>query len=171
MLNIQLSKFNLNFFFFLKKKKNFSNSNLSIPFFFLSRYRVEIFSPPYLFSGIPRPTIISLETLPIDQRINIYYDQVVTMIVQIKGTNTPSVKVSLIHHGFITHSQNFSQRYVFLDIENFYADSTNPEQYILTVRMPPNPTIIAPGPSYLYVFNYDSPPTSGAHVLLGAKTA
>jgi len=136
-----------------------------------TEYRVERFSPPYLFSGIPRPNIVSLETYPINQNIiNVYYDQVVTMVVQIKGQN-PIVKAAIVHHGFITHSQNFSQRYVYLDIENFYSDNSAPEQYIITVKLPPNPTIISPGPSYLYVFNQNSPPVSGVHVLLGTKTA
>jgi hypothetical protein len=137
-------------------------------FFFSSRYRVEIFYPPYLYTQTPRPNIISLQTLPIDQnRITVNYGQEVTMVIQVKSNGTPpSMKAAIIHHGFITHSQNFSQRYVYLEITNFWADSTAADQYILTLKLPPNPTIISPGPSYLYVFNGDAPPVTGVQVLL-----
>ncbi|GBB84716.1 hypothetical protein RclHR1_01130011 [Rhizophagus clarus] len=137
-----------------------------------TEYRVEIFTPPYLYTQIPRPHIISLQTTSIDNnRINVNYGQEVTMIVQIKSNGSPpSLKAAIIHHGFVTHSQNFSQRYVYLEITNFWYDSTTPDQYILTIKLPPNPTVIAPGPSYIYVFNYDSPPLSGAPVLLTQAT-
>ncbi|GBC09798.1 hypothetical protein RclHR1_09110005 [Rhizophagus clarus] len=133
-----------------------------------TEYRVEIFYPPYLYSQNPRPNIISLQTYPINQnRINVNYGQEVTMVVQIQSNGSPpSLKGCIIHHGFITHSQNMSQRYVYLEITNFWTDSTTANQYILTLKLPPNPTIIAPGPSYIYVFNGDSPPVSGVHVLL-----
>jgi len=133
-----------------------------------TEYRVESFSPPYLYSTIPRPNIVSFQSTSIgNNRINVNYGQEVTMVVQIKSDgNPPSLKASIIHHGFITHSQNFSQRYVYLEITKFSFDSTTADQYIVTLKLPPNPTIIAPGPSYIYVFNGDSPPVTGAHVLL-----
>ncbi|RIA99734.1 Copper radical oxidase [Glomus cerebriforme] len=133
-----------------------------------TEYRVEIFYPPYLYSTSPRPNIVSLENIQINtQRVPVKYGQEVTMIVQIAASGaTPNLKACIIHHGFITHSQNFSQRYVYLDILNFWSDLTTSNQYILTIKLPPNPTIIAPGPSYMYVFNEDSPPTSGVEVLL-----
>ncbi|CAB4380374.1 unnamed protein product [Rhizophagus irregularis] len=134
-----------------------------------TEYRVEIFYPPYLYSSTPRPNIISLQTSPINEnRIPVSYGQEVTMVIQVKsdGGNLPVLKACIIHHGFITHSQNFSQRYVYLEITNFWADSSAADQYILTIKLPPNPTIISPGPSYIYVFNGDAPPVSGAHVLL-----
>jgi hypothetical protein len=93
------------------------------------------------------------------------------MVVQVKSDGTlPNLKAAIIHHGFITHSQNFSQRYVYLEITNFWNDETTPGQYILTIKLPPNPTIIAPGPSYMYVFNNDAPPLTGAPVLLNQAT-
>ncbi|CAB4438937.1 unnamed protein product [Rhizophagus irregularis] len=134
-----------------------------------TEYRVEIFYPPYLYSSTPRPNIISLQTSPINEnRIPVSYGQEVTMVIQVKsdGGNQPVLKACIIHHGFITHSQNFSQRYVYLEITNFWADSSAADQYILTIKLPPNPTIISPGPSYIYVFNGDAPPVSGAQVLL-----
>ncbi|CAB4473854.1 galactose oxidase [Rhizophagus irregularis] len=138
-----------------------------------TEYRVEIFSPPYLFTQSSRPVIISLQSTQIDNnRINVNYGQEVTMVVQIKpdGT-TPSLKASIIHHGFITHSQNFSQRYVYLEITEMAADQTTADQYIVKLKLPPNPTIIAPGPSYIYVFNNDSPPQTGVPVLLSQAAA
>jgi hypothetical protein len=59
-----------------------------------------------------------------------------------------------------------SQRYVGLVINSATADSTTANQYLLSVTIPPNPTIIAPGPSYIYVLDGNSPCESGAEVLL-----
>ncbi|GBC01261.1 hypothetical protein RclHR1_04110013 [Rhizophagus clarus] len=134
---------------------------------FPTEYRVEIYSPPYIFSQ-NRPNILSLNSLQINQqRIQITYNQTVTLVVQINSANAPSLKASIIHHGFVTHSTNMNQRYVYLDIENSYESA--PNQYVLTVRIPPNPTIIAPGPHFIYVFNDDSPCVCGAEVLLNSQ--
>ncbi|RIA95662.1 Copper radical oxidase [Glomus cerebriforme] len=136
---------------------------------FPTEYRVEIYTPPYLYTNTPRPNIISLQSLPINQqRIKVFYDQTITLVVQIKSTD-PSLKAAIIHHGFVTHSTNMNQRYVYLEIENFFIDTSTADQYIVNVKLPPNPTIIAPGPHYIYVFNYDSPCVSGVDVLLNAQ--
>ncbi|CAI2179308.1 1780_t:CDS:2 [Funneliformis geosporum] len=136
-----------------------------------TEYRVEIFSPPYLFSNTPRPNIISLQTFEINkERIKVYYQQIVTLIVQVAG-GEPSFKASLIHHGFITHSQNMGQRFVWLDVVNVWMDTTVTDQYIVTVLLPPNSNIIAPGPSFIYLMNYDAPAYSGVEVLLNEQPA
>ncbi|PKY24809.1 galactose oxidase [Rhizophagus irregularis] len=137
---------------------------------FPTEYRVEIFYPPYPYSTIPRPTILSLESFPINQqRIKVSYNQVITLVIQLKSTDPPSLKATIIHHGFVTHSTNMNQRYVYLDIEDSYVDKSASDQYILTLRLPPNPTIIAPGPHYIYIFNYDAPCVSGVEVLLNSQ--
>jgi hypothetical protein len=91
------------------------------------------------------------------------------LVIQLKSSDPPVLKATIIHHGFVTHSTNMNQRYVYLNIEDSYADNSTPDQYILTLRLPPNPTIIAPGPSYIYIFNYDAPCVSGVEVLLNSQ--
>ncbi|CAG8537983.1 6706_t:CDS:2 [Funneliformis mosseae] len=143
--------------------------NVAIDVKYPTEYRVEIFSPPYLYTKTPRPNIISLQTFEINkERIKVYYQQMVTLIVQVAG-GSPKFTASLIHHGFITHSQNMGQRYVWLEVENVWTDSTANDQYIVTVKLPQNPTIIAPGPSFLYIMNNDAPCVSGAEILLNEQ--
>ena len=89
------------------------------------------------------------------------------MVVHIKSSDLqPSLKAAIIHHGFVTHSTNMNQRYVYLNIENFYPDESIADQYIVTLKLPPNPTIIAPGPHYIHLFNYNAPCVIGVDVLL-----
>ncbi|CAG8670770.1 2895_t:CDS:2, partial [Funneliformis mosseae] len=135
------------------------SSVVSLDIKFPTEYRVEIFTPPYLYTSTPRPNIISLQDIPTNQqRIPIFYDEVITMVVHIKSSDLqPSLKAAIIHHGFVTHSTNMNQRYVYLNIENFYPDESIADQYVVTLKLPPNPTIIAPGPHYIYLFNYNAP--------------
>src|ERR1051325_1366668 len=99
-------------------------------------------------------------------RIQVGYGQSVNLVVQFTTTNTPSFTAAIIHHGFITHSQNMGQRYVGLAISNAVFDSSAANQYILTVTLPPNPSIIAPGPHFIYVLGNNAPCVAGAEVLL-----
>lgn len=107
--------------------------------------------------------------MPINQnRIKVSYNQTVTVIIKSNSADT-SLKAAIIHHGFVTHSTNMNQRYVYLNIENSNPDQSASDQYVLTIRLPPNPTIIAPGPHYIYVFNNDAPCVSGVEVLLNSQ--
>lgn len=103
MLNFQLSEYLI---FFFKKKlvyfKKIKNSNLP-----LLRYRVESFSPPYIYATTPRPTIISLQSTSINNgRINVNYGQKVIMVIKVESNGTPpNLKaIIIIHRGFVhTH--------------------------------------------------------------------
>jgi hypothetical protein len=59
-------------------------------------------------------------------------------------------RVSLVAPGSTTHSQEFSQHVVYLVIES------RSEQY-LTLRMPPNPTIMIQGYHMLFLLDGDVP--------------
>ncbi|CAI2189951.1 1030_t:CDS:2 [Funneliformis geosporum] len=144
------------------------SNTVSLDVKFPTEYRVEIFTPPYLYTTTPRPNIISLQDLPINQqRIQVFYDEVITLVVQIESSDLlPILKAAIIHHGFVTHSTNMNQRYVYLDIESFYLDESVADQYIISLKLPPNPTIIAPGPHYIYILNHNAPCDSGVDVLL-----
>ena len=127
-----------------------------------------MFKPPYLLTGIPRPTIVSINGNAVsDARTPVNYNQQVILVVSLPaGTTNPSFTAAMIHLGFVTHSQNMGQRYVELQITQANFDSQNANQYILTLNTPPNPTIIAPGPHYIYILNNGSPCTRAIEVLL-----
>uniref|UniRef100_A0A1D1Y096 Galactose oxidase n=1 Tax=Anthurium amnicola TaxID=1678845 RepID=A0A1D1Y096_9ARAE len=135
---------------------------------FSTEYRAEKFTPPYLLTGVPRPTIVSINGNTVgDTRTPVGYNQQLIFVVSLpQGTTNPSFTSALIHLGFVTHSQNMGQRYVGLTISQAEFDSQNANQYILTLTTPPNPTIIAPGPHYIYILNNGSPCTRAVEVLL-----
>ncbi|PKC70137.1 galactose oxidase [Rhizophagus irregularis] len=131
-----------------------------------TEYRAEIFKPPYLLTDVPRPTILSLNGTNIaGNRITIGYNQPIVFVVSLTDPN-PSFTAAIMHLGFVTHSQSMGHRFVGLDISqaNFDAGATN--QYIVTLTTPPNPTIIAPGPHYIYILNNGAPCVRAAEVLL-----
>jgi hypothetical protein len=59
-----------------------------------------------------------------------------------------------------------SQRYVGLAVSNAAVDTSAANQYILSVTLPPNPTVIVPGPHFIYILGNDAPCEKGAEVLL-----
>src|SRR4051812_20938308 len=112
-----------------------------------------MFSPPYLQTGLTRPVITSVSgSTTLDTRITVAYKQAVEVKVT-KGQDNSFLTAALIHTGFITHSQSFSQRYVMCKVISAAYDPSNPNDVTLNVEMPPNPTILPPGPSYLYILD------------------
>jgi hypothetical protein len=96
-------------------------------------HRLELFSPPYLFSG-PRPQISSA---PAAGR----YGHNITI-----GCPTARkiTRVAAIRAGAVTHNFNMDQRYVGLKIAGRTASK-------LTVKLPPNAKIAPPGAYMLFL--------------------
>ncbi|GBB99306.1 hypothetical protein RclHR1_03480010 [Rhizophagus clarus] len=133
---------------------------------FPTEYRAEIYRPPYILTDVPRPTILSMNGAAVDGvRTTIGYNQQLTFVVSVTDPN-PSFTASIIHLGFVTHSQNMGQRFVGLDISKVNFDANASNQYIVTLTTPPNPTIIAPGPHYIYILNNGAPCMKAVEVLL-----
>ncbi|CAB4494173.1 galactose oxidase [Rhizophagus irregularis] len=133
---------------------------------FSTEYRAEIFKPPYILTDVPRPTIINVNGTDIaGNRIPIAYNQQTILVVSCTDPK-PSFTAAIIHLGFVTHSQNMGQRYVGLDIASVNYDANAAGQYIITLTTPPNPTIIAPGPHYIFILNNGAPCVRAAEVLL-----
>ena len=109
---------------------------------FPTDFRVEIFTPPYLLTGLPRPVASNIPA-------TIKHGQTFTMNAQWdkKGEATP--KLALIHGGFATHSMHFSQRMIYLD---FTINGNT-----LTVKAPPNGRVAPPGPYMLFVVSNGVP--------------
>ncbi|KAI8902207.1 glyoxal oxidase N-terminus-domain-containing protein [Globomyces pollinis-pini] len=102
-----------------------------------TEFRVEIFTPPYLTTGRPRPSISKIPTkVSYNSRVNIEGDWDFSI--------DPVIKVVMIHGGFQTHSMHFSQRMIYLDVVN---SSTKQ----LTCVTPPDGRVAPPGPYMVFV--------------------
>jgi Galactose oxidase-like, Early set domain/Glyoxal oxidase N-terminus len=107
-------------------------------------YRVEIFTPPYLRTGAPRPVIdsapaeISCDGTPFDVQ-----------------TETPGTKyVTLIRASSVTHSLNTDQRCIILPIVARFDDR-------LTLLPPLDNSIAPPGYYMLFLISNDGVPSRG----------
>lgn len=127
-----------------------------------------MFTPPYLQTGLARPVITSVAgSLTLDARVPVTYNQVVEVKVT-KGQDNSFLTAALIHTGFVTHSQSFSQRYVMCKVKSAEYDPNVQNGVILNIEMPPNPTILPPGPSYLYILDNNVPATFSVPVSIQA---
>ncbi|ORX84206.1 hypothetical protein K493DRAFT_411587 [Basidiobolus meristosporus CBS 931.73] len=102
---------------------------------FPTEYRVEAFSPPYLFADQPRPVIESMQQ-------SVKYGEEFDIEIQTFGSD-PDIAVTMMHSGFVTHSTHMNHRAVKLDVVRKTGGK-------VTVRAPPRPAI-AP-PKYYMVF-------------------
>ncbi|KAI7822359.1 glyoxal oxidase N-terminus-domain-containing protein [Gamsiella multidivaricata] len=78
---------------------------------FPTEYRVERFSPPYLF---PHSTIAQGEIVAWPTKI--HYGETFEISLEWYNTYPENIRVALLQPGFITHSTHMSQRYVGLEI-------------------------------------------------------
>ncbi|ORX90448.1 hypothetical protein K493DRAFT_330879 [Basidiobolus meristosporus CBS 931.73] len=109
---------------------------------FPTEYRVEAFSPPYLFGETPRPVIQKIPE-------KIHYGEKFEVNVEsfVEGSE---FKVVLIHSGFVTHSTHMSHRHVTL--QQVQVDGNS-----ITVTAPPNPNIAPPKYYMLFVLENNVP--------------
>ncbi|CAO3601030.1 unnamed protein product [Absidia cylindrospora] len=103
-----------------------------------TEFRVEYFSPPYLYQG-PRPRVAHV---PSHWIYGASYDFLVHL-----SQDTSGLKVGLLRPGFSTHSLHMSQRYLVL------RHTLSPDGQTLTVHAPPKPTLFPPGKGYLFVIH------------------
>ncbi len=116
--------------------------------------RVEIFSPPYLEKGLPRPTISGISRGPH------YFGgrfQVQLNPSPVNGENIN--KAVLIAPGAVTHAYDQTQRAIELEIEEKnWGD--------IIVKMPPNGKVAPPGFYMLFVLSNDGVPSVAEFVRL-----
>ncbi|KAL8729428.1 MAG: hypothetical protein Q9181_005010 [Wetmoreana brouardii] len=123
---------------------------------FVTEYKVEIYTPPYL-SGTnanKRPTGLTLSSKSLKA------DGSTFTVKFTAPAGNKAVKVALYHGGFVTHSVHMGHRMVFLDTTGYQAGATS---QTLTVKMPPNRNVAQPGPYVVYV-TVDSVPAIGQFV-------
>ncbi|KAG8885557.1 hypothetical protein FRB98_001747 [Tulasnella sp. 332] len=79
--------------------------------------------------------------------------------------NLNNTKVVLLRPGFCTHAINMGQRYV--QLNSTYTGNSDGSAVLNVQQLPPNPSILAPGPAYLFVV-VDGVPSVGAPVMVGS---
>ena len=123
---------------------------------YVTEFRVEIYTPPYLQGNPARPTeiVLSSKALTADgSQFGIDFDAPAT---------ARNLRVALYHGGYVTHSLHMGQRMLILDNEGFAAGQTAQH---LTVSMPPNHNVAQPGPYVVYVV-CDGVPGIGQFVMV-----
>ena len=116
---------------------------------FVQEYRVEVFVPPYLLSGLPRPSFTV-------KNKDWTYGQSITVIVT--SGNTGNMRASLLGAESSTHGNSMGQRTIFPDI----SCSGN----TCTIIAPPNSHICPPG--WFQLFLLDGPtPSVSTYVRIG----
>lgn len=109
--------------------------------------RVEIFSPPYLEKGLPRPVINSISRGPH------YFGNRFQVQLNASAVNGYNIsKAMLIAPGAVTHSFDQTQRAIQLDIEeNNWGD--------VILKMPPNGRVAPPGMYMLFLVSNNGVPS------------
>jgi hypothetical protein len=110
-------------------------------------YRVEVFSPPYLLSGLPRPSYKIANT-------DWEYGEEITITI----TSGTVSKISMLGSVVSTHGNGFGQRTIF----PAHSCSGN----TCTITAPPNAHVAPPG--WFMVFVLDGPtPSVGQFIRIG----
>jgi hypothetical protein len=121
---------------------------------FVTEFRNEIYTPPYLQGNPTRPTGVALKTK------NLKADGSTLEISFYAPPNAKEVKVSLYYGGFVTHSVHMGHRNLFLDTANFKPGQKNQK---INVTLPPNRNVAPAGPYVVYVL-VDGVPSVGQFV-------
>lgn len=116
-------------------------------------YRVEVFVPPYLLSGLPQPTYTM-------QNTDWAYGQSISITVT--SGSTSNLRVSLLGAESSTHGNSMGQRILFPAVS--CSGST------CTITAPPNAHVCPPG--WFQVFVLDGPtPSHSTYVRIGGDPA
>ncbi|KAI7870670.1 glyoxal oxidase N-terminus-domain-containing protein [Spinellus fusiger] len=110
-----------------------------------TEFRVEYFSPPYLFKHPTKPLVSNVPRVVVyGQRFEIQLNLGTCEAVE-EEKGRSAIKVALLRPGFSTHSMHMSQRYVVL--RHTLAD----DNQSIEIEAPPRATIFPPGAGFLYV--------------------
>lgn len=111
-----------------------------------TEYRVEYYSPPYLFKSATRPKLSHVPRI-------VTYDYTFNTLLHLAGEKDPSkIKVAMMRPGFSTHSMHMSQRYVYL------VHEVSQDFQSIHITTPPHPNIFPPGQAFLVIV-YDGVPS------------
>jgi len=112
-------------------------------------YRVEVFSPPYLLSGLPRPTF-TIQNTDWDYNANVQFT--------LTSGSTANLRVSMLGSVVSTHGNAMGQRTIF---PAFTCNGNT-----CTITAPPNAHVAPPG--WFMLFVVDGPtPSVGQFIRIG----
>ena len=124
---------------------------------YVTEFRVEIYTPPYLQGNPQRPTNVVLSS------ITLTANSATTFTITFTApAGNQAVQVVLYHGGYVTHSLHMNHRMLFLDNTGYVAGAT---AQTLTVTMPPNSNVAQPGPYVVYLM-CDGVPAIGQFVMV-----
>ncbi|KAL8291595.1 hypothetical protein RQP46_001853 [Phenoliferia psychrophenolica] len=83
----------------------------------------------------------------------------------VNGADLTTVKVALIRTGYSTHAMNMGMRYV--QLNNTFTGSSDGSAVIHVSQLPPNPSLLVPGPALLFVV-VNGVPSIGKMVMVGS---
>lgn len=111
---------------------------------YVTEFRVEIYTPPYLSGANAdrRPTDIVLSTTQLRADSSSFGIEFTS------PAGPAAVQVALYHGGFVTHSLHMGHRMAFLDTGGWVDDEVSQS---IVVAMPPNSSVVPPGPYVIYV--------------------
>lgn len=121
---------------------------------YVTEFRNEIYTPPYLQGNPTRPSNVVISNKDLKANSSKF-------TIQFKApAGAKTVKISLYHGGFVTHSVHMGHRMLFLDNTGFKAGATS---QTVTCTMPPSSAIAPAGPYVIYVV-VDGVPAMGQFV-------
>lgn len=122
-----------------------------------TEFRVEYFSPPYLFKSDIRPLVSHVPKV-------VTYGESFDILVNLGNlvdsvSSSKKLKVGLLRPGFSTHSMHMSQRYVYL------KHQLSDDMQSLTIEAPPRSTVFPPGSGFLFIIA-DGVPSKGVEIFV-----
>lgn len=126
-----------------------------------TEYRVETFYPDYYDSPRPEP-----QGLPTTLSYGGDYFNITLSASDLgnNASNIDTVKVSVMRTGYSTHAMNMGMKMV--QLNSTWTLDSDGSGIIHSAQLPPNPSILAPGPALLYV-TVNGVPSVGLDIMVG----
>lgn len=132
-----------------------------ISYTYPTEYRVEMFYPDYYADSRPQP-----QGLPstLGYGGNYFNISLTAADLNNNASSIDSVKVVVMRTGYSTHAMNMGMRMV--QLNSTWTLNADGSGVIHSAQMPPNPSIMAPGPAMIYV-TVNGVPSVGVDVMVG----
>jgi len=141
-------------------RKGYVDSN-GLTYQFPTEYRVETFYPDYYDANRPTPT-----GLPSNLTYGGNYFDIDLSASDLDNDiqNVDTVKVVVMRTGYSTHAMNMGMRMV--QLNSTWTANSDGSAVIHSAQMPPNPSIMAPGPALMYIV-VNGVPSTGVDIMVG----
>lgn len=132
-----------------------------ITYTYPTEYRIETFYPDYYDKARPFPTGLPTNLTYGGPSFDI---QLSAADLNNNASNIDTVKVVVMRTGYSTHAMNMGMRMV--QLNSTWTLNNDGSGVIHSNQMPPNPSIMAPGPALLYIVVNDVP-SVGIDIMVG----